>query len=116
MTYYDRWNDRNRRAVRKGEKDAELGWMTCRHYDRYSECGAAYEDGYHSKRREIERREEEREQEERQRIRREQLMAEHRRLEEQEYWERFEYEQQQEEEYYEQEYERYREILFRRFK
>ncbi len=106
MNYYDKWNDLNRRAHSRGERDADRGYMSCHHYDRFSECGAAYEDGYYEKRRKNERREEERQEEER---------AEERR----ETQRRFEYQQkaaEQQELEYEQELEEERcEILFRKF-
>lgn len=65
MTYYDRWNDRNREAKRQGEKDAFYGWRSHRYdYDSFTEPGDAYEDGYREERNRIERQEEERRQEE----------------------------------------------------
>ena len=117
MSYYDRWNDRNRRANRKGEQDAERGWMTYHNYDRHSECGAAYEDGYYTKRCEVERGEEERNLEEMEHQRRIEQERYHQSLMEEEY---YAHEEQQalEDEYcreQEAEFERGREILFRNF-
>jgi len=100
MPYYDRWDDRNREARRQGERDASYGTRSHQYdYDRYSERGDAYEDGYIEERnRIIEQRERERIQEESYREQRE--YEEYCRQQEEE-----EYNRQQEEEYYEEQME-----------
>jgi len=64
MSYYDRWDDRNREAKRRGEKDAFYGTDHRYEYDAWGERRAAYQDGYQEERRMLERREEERREEE----------------------------------------------------
>lgn len=113
MPYYDKWSDRNRRAKRRGEQDAErYGYKTCRHYDRFSECGAAYEDGFDRKRREVEYRAEERQHEEMMERRRQEEARQHR-IRDEEYWDQQRQKEDEQEQWDEQE--RYREILFRKF-
>lgn len=94
MSYYDRWDDRNREAHKQGERDAERGWRSHRYdYDLCSERGNAYEDGYRQERYRIEEREEERREEEREEERRQY------RLQLEREWQR---QRQEEEEYYRQ--------------
>ena len=66
MSYYDRWDDRNRDAREQGEHDARYGYRHHQYdYDSFSEPRAAYDDGYNQERMRQERIREEREQEER---------------------------------------------------
>lgn len=65
MSYYDRWDDRNREAEREGRKHGERGygydWEL--KTDHWSERGAAYRTGVREGERTRERREEERQEE-----------------------------------------------------
>ena len=65
VSYYDRYNDRNREAFRQGERDGERGYQAHRYdYDSFTERGAAYQDGYRHEQWRLEIREEERRKEE----------------------------------------------------
>ena len=91
MSYYDRWDDRNREAKKRGERDAERGYRSHRmDYDSFTERGAAYEDGYREERNRLNRMEEERHEQERQ-----EREAEQRQIEREREWIR----QAEEEEY-----------------
>lgn len=83
MSYYDRWNDRNREAERKGREHGERGygydWDLKTEY--WSERGEAYRAGVREGERERERREERLHEEER---RERQLREEARRRREEE--------------------------------
>jgi len=98
MSYYDRHDDRNKEALRQGEKDAFYGWRSHRNdYDSYTESGEAYDDGYRTERNRIERREEERQEEERLERSRLERMRERQQEDEEEYQRRMEEDAQTEE-------------------
>jgi len=98
MSYYDRHNDRNKEALRQGEKDAFYGYRSHRYdYESHTESGEAYDDGYRTERNRIERREEERQEEERQERNRLERMRERRQEDEEEYYQRMEEDAQTEE-------------------
>jgi len=97
MTYYDRWNDRNREAEREGRQHGERGygydWDLKTEY--FSERGAAYRAGVHEGERVRERREEERQREEEAAERRAYEAArEYQKQDEEAYYEEQQYEQQ----------------------
>jgi len=98
MSYYDRYDDRNREARKIGERDAERGYRSHQFdYDSWSERGAAYEDGFREERRHIEHIEEQhREEEAAQERQRQHRIEEQRRYEEQQYYEEEERRRQEE--------------------
>jgi len=86
MSYWDRYDDRNREAHRRGERDAEYGHSNHEYdYDLGSERREAYENGYREVRREQERREEIRQEEDAAERRAEARRIEARRFEEMQY-------------------------------
>ena len=85
MSYYDKWNDKNREAKRRGERDAFYRNDHSSQYDYWSERRSAYKDGYEEERRMIERREEDAQEEARA-----ERMAAERRYEEERKWRKYE--------------------------
>jgi len=99
MSYWDKYDDRNREANCRGRRDAEWGYRSHESdyvFDFGSERREAYEDGYREVRREQERREERRQEEEAAERHAEQRRIEARRIEEAIEWEQAQYEQQPE--------------------
>lgn len=100
MGYYNRYDDRNREARKRGERDAEWGYRSHQYdYDMGTERRSAYEDGYREERSRLERQEEKRREEERRiELARQRRIEEQRQYEQQQYYEEME-RQRQEEEY-----------------
>jgi len=102
MSYYDRYDDRNREANRRGERDASYGYRSHKYdYDWGTERRSAYEEGYEREARRIEEQREERRREEE----REERRAAERREHEREMY------LQQERDYYEQQQREYEEEM-----